>query len=79
MAAVVRVAERTGLELDHVRFSIMVGEDLDLAACNVLALRDLQPLEFQNTVGDSSETHSPQLGTTFSMAYGNVKACDRSW
>ncbi|MDV6226110.1 amidase family protein [Nitratireductor aquimarinus] len=48
-----------------------------LSDCNLKALRDLQTAEFQSTVANWIETEKPELGFTFSMAYGNVTAFDR--
>jgi amidase len=73
-----RISERAGHVPESVGFSDIVDRDMDLAACNTAALRDLQTLEFENTVGDWIENHKPELGFVFSMAYGNVKAFDRA-
>lgn len=73
-----RITKRTGVTLERVSFSDIIGRDMDLTACNVKALRDLQTMEFENTVGDWIENHKPELGFTFSMAYGNVKSFDRT-
>lgn len=76
--ALLQLSKRIGIPVERSRFSTVVGEDMPLTACNLLALRDLQTLEFQNTVGDWIETHSPQLGQTFAMAYRNVRNFDRT-
>lgn len=76
-AALHRVSERTGIPLETVRFSEIVGEDLPLGDCNEKALRDLQTAEFQSTIGNWIETAKPELGTTFTLAYGNVQRFDR--
>lgn len=76
-AAFGRVAERAGVPLEPVRFSEIAGEDLPLGDCNVKALRDMQTAEFQSTIGNWIETAKPTLGTTFTLAYGNVQRFDR--
>jgi amidase len=76
-AALHRVSERTGIPLEAVRFSEVAGEDLPLGDCNDKALRDLQTAEFQSTIGNWLETAKPELGTTFTLAYGNVQRFDR--
>ena len=68
-----RMAEKTGLAVEPVRFSEIVGEPCDLELCNLNGLRDLQTAEFQSTVGNRIEACKPELGFTFSMAYGNVR------
>jgi len=68
-----KIARRTGLSLEPVRFSQIVGEDIPLSDCNTKALRNLMTAEFQNTVGSWIETNKPELGFAFSMAYGNVQ------
>lgn len=73
-----RLSERAGVALERLGFCDLVGREVDLVACNVSALRELQTAEFQSTVGDWIESHRPQLGATFSKAYGNVRAFDRS-
>lgn len=77
-SAIAGMAKRTGIAPERVSFSEIVGRDMDLTACNEAALRDLQTAEFENTVGDWIENHKPELGFTFSMAYGNVKSFDRT-
>lgn len=77
-SAIERMAKRTGIAFERVNFSDIVGRDMDLTACNETALRNLQTMEFENTVGDWIENHKPKLGVTFSMAYGNVKFFDRT-
>lgn len=72
-----RVSERTGIPLETVRFSEIAGEDLPLGDCNDKALRDLQTAEFQSTIGNWIETAKPELGATFTLAYGNVQRFDR--
>lgn len=76
-AALARIADRTGITPEPVRFSQIAGDDASLGDCNENALRDLQTAEFQSTVGNWIEAHKPELGFTFSMAYGNVLAFDR--
>ena len=76
-AALGDIAKRIGMAPEPIAFAEIAGRDIDLAACNTAALRNLQTLEFQNTVGEWIETHGPALGPTFTMAYGNVKAFDR--
>ncbi|HWR40241.1 MAG TPA: amidase family protein [Patescibacteria group bacterium] len=77
-SVVERMAKRTGIVVERVSFADIVGRDMDLTACNETALRNLQTAEFENTVGDWIENHKPQLGVTFSLAYGNVKSFDRT-
>ncbi len=76
-AALGRVADKVGVPLESVRFSEIAGEDLPLGDCNVKALRDMQTAEFQSTIGNWIETAKPTLGTTFTLAYGNVRRFDR--
>lgn len=76
-SALENIANRTGLALERVRFSEIVGEQSGLSACNLNGLRDLQTAEFQSTVGNWIEACKPELGFTFSMAYGNVQRFDR--
>ncbi len=76
-AAVAKMAKRAGIALERVYFADIVGLDMDLAACNERALRNLQTMEFECTVGNWIENFRPELGFTFSMAYGNVKAFAR--
>ena len=77
-AALARIARRTGIVPEPIRFADIAGDDTPLAACNEAALRNLQTIEFQNTVGAWIETHRPELGVDFQMAYGNVKAFERT-
>ncbi|MBN8291194.1 hypothetical protein JI664_04365 [Rhodobacter sp. NTK016B] len=72
-----RIAEHTGFVVEPVRFSEIVGEACELKVCNLNGLRDLQTAEFQSTVGNWIEACKPELGVTFSMAYGNVQKFDR--
>ena len=72
-----KIADRTGLSPEPILLSQLLGEDIPLSDCNTRALRDLQTAEFQNTVGSWIETNRPDLGFTFSMAYGNVQSFDR--
>ena len=76
-AALRRIADKVGVPLESVRFSEIAGEDLPLGDCNVKALRDMQTAEFQSTIGNWIETAKPTLGTTFTLAYGNVRRFDR--
>lgn len=75
--ALAEMARRSGIKTERIRFADIVGRDMDLADCNERALRNLQTMEFECTVGNWIENHRPELGFTFSMAYGNVKAFDR--
>ena len=72
-----RIAENTGIVVEPVRFSEIIGEACELKVCNLNGLRDLQTAEFQSTVGNWIEACKPELGFTFSMAYGNVQRFDR--
>ncbi|PTW55699.1 amidase [Breoghania corrubedonensis] len=76
-AALKAIASRSGLVPEPIRFAQLIGEDIPLSDCNLKALRDLQTAEFQSTVGNWIETVQPELGFTFSMAYGNVRDFDR--
>jgi amidase len=76
--AIERISKRAGIVLEHTNFSDILGWDMDLTACNVAALRNLQTMEFENTVGDWIEHNKPELGFVFSLAYGNVQSFDRS-
>lgn len=72
-----RITKNTDTRIEPIRFSEIVGEQLKLNVCNLNALRDLQSAEFQSTVGNWIEACKPELGFTFSMAYGNVRKFDR--
>lgn len=72
-----RISENTGVAVEPVRFSEIVGGECELKACNLDGLRDLQTAEFQSTVGNWIEACKPELGVTFSMAYANVRTFDR--
>jgi len=74
---VARSVKRLGITTERLRFSEIAGRDIDLAACNTEALRNLQTAEFQSVVADWIEKAKPELGFAFSMAYGNVKSFDR--
>ncbi|WP_037545899.1 amidase family protein [Stappia stellulata] len=76
-SALDRIEEHTGIVIEPVRFSEIVGEACELKVCNLNGLRDLQTAEFQSTVGNWIEACKPELGFTFSMAYGNVRRFDR--
>ena len=76
-SALDRIADNTGVALEWVRFSEIVGAQYALNACNLEGLRDLQTAEFQSTVGNWIEACKPELGFTFSQAYGNVRTFDR--
>jgi len=77
-AALNQVSSRTGLDLQPISFAQIVGQDLPLSDCNENALRVLQSLEFQNTVGNWIESNAPEIGMSFSMAYENVRQLDRN-
>ena len=62
---------------EPIRFAQIAGEDAPLSNCNLKALRDLQTMEAQSTIGNWIETTGPKLGPTFSLAYGNVRGFDR--
>lgn len=72
-----RIVGSAGVAVEPVRFSEIVGEACELKVCNLNGLRDLQTAEFQSTVGNWIEACKPELGFTFSMAYGNVQRFDR--
>lgn len=72
-----RIARNAGVSIEPISFSEIVGEQLELEVCNLDALRDLQSAEFQSTVGNWIEACKPELGSTFSMAYGNVQKFNR--
>lgn len=76
-AVMLKVADRTGIEPEPIRFAQIVGRDIPLGDCNEKALRDLQTAEFQSTVGNWIENHAPEVGFAFAMAYKNVRAFDR--
>lgn len=71
------MAERTGIAQQVVSFAEIAGEGMTLADANEKALRDLQTAEFQNTVGNWIEAHTPALGPTFTLAYEAVRRFDR--
>lgn len=75
--ALAQISRRTGIEPEPISFGQIIGRDMPLNACNEKALRVLQTLEFQNTVGNWIETNAPQMGPAFSMAYENVRGSDR--
>jgi len=72
-----RLFDRTEIEPRSISFAQIVGRDVSLRDCNERALRPLQTLEFQNTVGNWIEHHKPETGLGFSMAYENVRRSDR--
>ncbi|MFO8073608.1 MAG: amidase family protein [Polyangia bacterium] len=76
--AVERLSKRAKIACEHVGFSEIAGRDMDLEACNELALRNLQTAEFQNAVGGWIEALEPRLGPEFSAAYQNVRSFDRA-
>lgn len=76
-AALDEIARRTGLVAEPIRFAELVDEAAALSDCNLKALRDLQTAEFQSTVGNWIEATRPELGATFTLAYGNVQRFDR--
>lgn len=71
------MAERTGLTPQPVSFAEIAGAGLTLADANAKALRNLQTAEFQSTVGNWIEAHTPALGPTFTLAYEAVRRFDR--
>ena len=71
------IHHRIDVEPEIVRFATLVGQDIPLSDCNDKALRSLQTLEFQNTVGNWIENNLPETGYAFSMAYENVRSLDR--
>ena len=75
--ALAQISRRTGIEPEPISFGQIIGRDMPLSACNEKALRNLQTLEFQSTVGNWIETNAPQMGPAFSMAYENVRGSDR--
>lgn len=60
-----KIARRTGITPEPIRFSQIVGQDSPLSDCNEKALRDLQTMEFQSTVGNWIENNTPETGYTF--------------
>ena len=76
--AIEKISKRASIVPERANFSEILGWDMELTACNVAALRNLQTVEFENTVGDWIEHNKPELGFVFSLAYGNVKSFDRS-
>lgn len=72
-----RLFDRTEIEPRPISFAQIVGRDVSLRDCNERALRPLQTLEFQNTVGNWIEHHKPETGLGFSMGYENVRRSDR--
>lgn len=75
--ALQRIAANIGTTIEPIRFSEIVGEPCELKDCNLNGLRDLQTAEFQSTVGNWIEASKPELGFTFSMAYGHVQKFER--
>ena len=67
-----------GITLSHISLRDIVGEEIDLRACNERALRNLQTAEFENTVGGWIESLDPELGPGFEMAYQYVLQLDRT-
>lgn len=76
-ATVETIANSTGIEPELISFSQIVNSDSKLTECNNNALRILQTLEFQNTVGTWIENTAPDIGVAFSMAYGNIRSSER--
>ncbi|MFZ2960301.1 MAG: amidase family protein [Candidatus Ozemobacteraceae bacterium] len=76
--ALEHMSKRANIPLVWVSFTDIVGRAMNLTSCNEEALRNLQTAEFENTVGDWIENNRPELGVTFSMAYGNVKTFNRT-
>lgn len=72
-----RICSRAGLVPEPMRFGSISGDGAVLSDCNMNALRDMQTVEFQSTVGNWIESCKPELGFAFSMAYGNVQRFDR--
>lgn len=72
-----KIHHRTGIEPEIVSFATIVGREATLTDCNDKALRSLQSLEFQNTVGNWIEQHTPETSDIFSMAYENIRCLDR--
>lgn len=75
--ALAQISRRTGIDPEPVSFAQIIDRDMPLSACNEKALRVLQTLEFQNTVGNWIENNTPQTGHAFSMAYEAVRGSDR--
>lgn len=76
-STIAKLVDGSGVQMERITFAEITGMDMDLSGCNEKALRNLQTLEFENTVGDWIENHHPELGNTFSLAYGNVQSFDR--
>lgn len=76
-AALCAIATRTGITPARVDFAAIAGAAASLRMCNEKALRDLQTLEFQSTLGSWIETHQDDLSPAFTRAYGNVRHFDR--
>ncbi|WP_370674950.1 amidase family protein [Pleomorphomonas sp. PLEO] len=76
-SALERISDSVGITVEPLRFSQIAGGNTPLGDCNTRALRDLQTAEFQSTVGNWIEATKPELGYTFTMAYGNVQRFDR--
>jgi amidase len=64
--AIEKITKHAGIVLERAKFSDILGWDMDLTACNAAALRNLQTVEFENTVGDWIEHNKPELGFVFS-------------
>ncbi|PLW76527.1 amidase family protein [Cohaesibacter celericrescens] len=71
------ISSRTGVDLQTISFAQIAGDGASLSDCNENALRVLQSLEFQNTVGNWIENNTPEISNTFSMAYENVRQFNR--
>jgi amidase len=76
-AALEQISRRCGIDREPISFAQIVGNDIPLRACNENALRVLQSLEFQNTVGNWIENNAPKVSDSFSKAYENVRQFDR--
>jgi len=72
-----QICHRTGINPQPISFAQIVNRDIPLSDCNEKALRSLQTLEFQNTVGSWIENNKPETGFAFSKAYENVRHYDR--
>ena len=77
IALLEKIHQRTGIEPEIISFATIVGRDISLSDCNEGALRSLQTLEFQSTVGNWIEHNTPETGHAFSMAYENIRCLDR--
>lgn len=76
-AVLEQISRRTGIDSEPISFAQIVDRDIPLSDGNDKALRSLQTLEFQNTVGNWIENNIPKTSIDFSNAYEHIRHSDR--